>query len=106
MLVHHSLSVLPFVALAYGGPLIGRNPQCDTGSMQCCQSMQPAGSPALSVLASLLGLDLPVADDDTQVGLQCSSLSGAGSGCEAQPVCCSNTSFNGLINMGCSPINL
>ncbi|KAN0086297.1 fungal hydrophobin [Tylopilus felleus] len=108
MLVHHALAVLPFVALAYSGPLIGRNPRmCNTGSVQCCQSVQAAGSPAVSALTPLLNLS-GILLGNGQVGLSCTSLTGAGSTakCEAKPVCCNNTHFGGLINVGCSPIDV
>ncbi|KAI9461329.1 hydrophobin [Boletus coccyginus] len=107
MLVHHTLAVLPFVALAHSGPLAGRNPRvCNTGSIQCCQSVQSANSPAATVLAPLLGLAGLLGNG--QIGLQCSSLTGAGSSaqCESNPVCCNDTHYDGLINVGCSPIDL
>lgn len=47
MLVRRTLSVLPFVALAYGGPLLGRNPKgkCDVGKIQCCQNVSTVRRP-------------------------------------------------------------
>ncbi|EGO01149.1 hypothetical protein SERLA73DRAFT_179238 [Serpula lacrymans var. lacrymans S7.3] len=82
--------------------------QCNTGPVQCCDKVQSANEGIVPELLSLLGLE--GISDDTQVGLTCSPLSGVGVGggskCSQQPVCCSNNSFNGLINIGCSPINI
>ncbi|KAL1720117.1 hypothetical protein EV715DRAFT_250828 [Schizophyllum commune] len=50
------------------------------------------------------GLDL-----DSLVGVQCSPLSVIGVGgnsCSSQVACCSNNTYNGLINIGCVPINI
>ncbi|KAF8548600.1 fungal hydrophobin [Imleria badia] len=106
MLVHNALAALPFVALAYGGPLFGRNPKvCNTGTIQCCQSVQSAGSPLATALAPLLSLS-GILLGNGQIGLQCNSLTGAGSSCESNPVCCNDTHFDGFINVGCSPISL
>ncbi|KAH0835039.1 hydrophobin [Lanmaoa asiatica] len=107
MLVPHPLCLLFFIPLAYSGPLIPRNPHCTTGSVQCCQSVQSAGSPVVTALAGLLD-GLPLLQGDTQVGLACSGITGAGSGtsCKSTSVCCNSTHYNGLINVGCSPIDL
>ncbi|KAG6379942.1 fungal hydrophobin [Boletus reticuloceps] len=108
MLAHHALAVLPFVTLACCGPLIGRNPQlCNVGATaSCCESVQSAGTPQVSDLLALLNV-LPLLGND-QVGFSCTSLTGAGSTvkCGSNPVCCNQTQFNGLINVGCSPIDL
>ncbi|KAH7919096.1 hypothetical protein BV22DRAFT_1041221 [Leucogyrophana mollusca] len=44
------------------------------------------------------------------IGIACSPVTGGGTGagCEVnqQPVCCTDNTFNGLINVGCSPINI
>ncbi|KAG1727833.1 fungal hydrophobin [Suillus lakei] len=44
------------------------------------------------------------------VGLDCSGISvvGTSSGCEAnqEPLCCEDNSYNGLVNLGCTPINV
>ncbi|KAK7460516.1 hypothetical protein VKT23_009236 [Stygiomarasmius scandens] len=81
--------------------------QCSTGTLQCCQSVQSATSPVVSLLLGLLGVVL--GDLNLDVGLTCSPISVIGVGgnsCTAQPVCCQNNNFNGLIAIGCSPISI
>ncbi|EKM76514.1 hypothetical protein AGABI1DRAFT_87237 [Agaricus bisporus var. burnettii JB137-S8] len=80
----------------------GQNSQCDVGKIDCCQSTQDAKSSAVQTLAGLLGIDLGGVTG--LVGLTCNGLSG--SSCTAQPVCCTGNSFDGLIVVGCSPINV
>lgn len=82
--------------------------QCDTGNIQCCggsTSVQNYNS-----AAEILGLIPIVAEVAGDVGLKCSPISvvGTGAGCEAnqEPLCCSNNQYNGLVNIGCTPINL
>lgn len=81
--------------------------QCNTGSLQCCNSVQSASSGAVGLLLGLLGVVLQ--DLTVLVGITCSPLSVIGVGgnsCSAQPVCCENNSFNGIIAIGCTPINI
>ncbi|EJD00381.1 fungal hydrophobin [Fomitiporia mediterranea MF3/22] len=81
--------------------------QCDTGSLQCCNSVQKADSSSIAGLLSLLGV--VVQDVNVLVGVTCSPITviGAGdSGCSANPVCCEDNSFGGLISLGCVPVNL
>ncbi|EGO03363.1 hypothetical protein SERLA73DRAFT_45878, partial [Serpula lacrymans var. lacrymans S7.3] len=83
--------------------------QCNTGPVQCCDSVQAVGfAPAVTTLLGLLGIVL--SSVDVLVGLTCSPLSvvgvGSGATCSAEPVCCEDNSFNGLISLGCSPVNL
>lgn len=43
--------------------------QCNTGTVQCCDAVAPAGQENIS---KLLGyLDIPVEDETTMVGLSC-----------------------------------
>ncbi|EIW85893.1 fungal hydrophobin [Coniophora puteana RWD-64-598 SS2] len=80
--------------------------QCNTGDIQCCNSTSSASDPATSLLLGLLGI--VVQGVDVLVGIDCSPISvlSGGSSCTAEPVCCENNNFNGLISLGCSPINL
>ncbi|KAK7460570.1 sc3 hydrophobin [Stygiomarasmius scandens] len=81
--------------------------QCNTGSIQCCNSVQKASSSSVGLLLGLLGVVL--GDLNVLVGVTCSPISVIGVGgnsCTAQPVCCENNSFNGIIAIGCTPINL
>ncbi|KIJ67292.1 hypothetical protein HYDPIDRAFT_84585 [Hydnomerulius pinastri MD-312] len=82
--------------------------ECDTGSLQCCNSVQAADSSAVTTLLGLLGI--VVGDLTGQVGLGCSPITvvgtGSGATCTQEPVCCTGNSYSGLINLGCSPINL
>ncbi|PPQ96007.1 hypothetical protein CVT26_016169 [Gymnopilus dilepis] len=81
--------------------------QCTTGEVQCCNSLEPGNSTIVDSLLSLLGV---VIDDvEGLVGITCTPISilGFGQGsCNEQPVCCSNNSFNGIIAIGCVPINI
>ncbi|KAF9224193.1 hypothetical protein BS17DRAFT_817089 [Gyrodon lividus] len=60
------------------------------------------------MLLGLLGAVLP--NVQGLVGLGCTPITvvGTGSGavCTQQPVCCTGNTYSGLINVGCSPINL
>ncbi|KAF9448228.1 fungal hydrophobin [Macrolepiota fuliginosa MF-IS2] len=81
--------------------------QCNTGPIQCCDSVQAANSPAASKLLALLGV--VVQDVSVLVGITCTPITVIGAGgnsCSAQPVCCENNSFNGVVAIGCSPVNL
>ncbi|KAF9558075.1 fungal hydrophobin [Agrocybe pediades] len=81
--------------------------QCPPGDVLCCNSVQQADSPSLTTLLGLLGIVIP--NVSGLVGLTCDPISviGVGGGsCSAQPVCCSNHNFNGLLAFGCVPINL
>ncbi|TEB20983.1 fungal hydrophobin [Coprinellus micaceus] len=107
-----ALVALFFVAAVTASPLPGGAPvpaasQCNTGPVQCCNSVQSASSNPVQALLGLLGI--AVGDVDLLVGLTCSPISIIGlpgNSCSAQPVCCTNNNFNGVVALGCSPINL
>ncbi|KAF8993276.1 hydrophobin, partial [Cyathus striatus] len=96
---------LPLLAAANAVPR--QTGQCNTGPVQCCNSVQSASDPTTASLLGLLGIVLsPIT---ALIGFNCSPLSVAGIGgnsCTAQPVCCTNNQFNGLIALGCNPINI
>ncbi|KAF9480555.1 fungal hydrophobin [Pholiota conissans] len=100
------ISALPVLAAATA--IVPRQTgDCNTGSIQCCMSTQTASLTSLAQLGGLLGLSLPPITG--LIGLACSGINVLGVGgtsCSAQPVCCTNNSFNGLVALGCSPINL
>ncbi|KAG2347183.1 hydrophobin-1 precursor [Suillus weaverae] len=86
----------------------GGSGQCSTGSIQCCESVDKSGhGSSLDELLSLLNLNIP---DETPCGTSCSPISlfggGSGANCNQEPVCCEDNSYNGLVNIGCSPINI
>ncbi|PPR00088.1 hypothetical protein CVT24_008990 [Panaeolus cyanescens] len=96
-----------FPVLAAATVLKMRDGDCNVGDIQCCNTTMSATSTNLSMLSGLLGLVLPSLGG--LLGLNCSGLSVLGLGgnsCSAQPVCCSNNTFGGLISLGCIPINI
>ncbi|KAF9442359.1 fungal hydrophobin [Macrolepiota fuliginosa MF-IS2] len=100
--------VLPLLAAA-GGPTPTPIPanQCNVGNLQCCNSAQSASSSNVATLLGLLGIALGSVTG--LVGITCNPISVIGVGgnsCNAQPVCCSNNSFNGVVALGCTPVNL
>ncbi|KDR75961.1 hypothetical protein GALMADRAFT_140193 [Galerina marginata CBS 339.88] len=96
---------LPVLAAATAIPRTDGD--CNTGDIQCCNSTVQSSTTSLGLLSGLLGLVLP--DLGGLIGLSCGGLNILGIGgnsCSAQPVCCTNNSFNGLIALGCTPINI
>ncbi|KAI0333079.1 fungal hydrophobin [Cubamyces sp. BRFM 1775] len=95
-------------AFALALPLLAAAQNCNTGPVQCCNSVENADSAAGSAILSLLGLNLQ--DIVGQIGLQCDPISviggGVGAHCSAQPVCCQNNNVGGLISVGCVPVQL
>ncbi|KAF5325853.1 hypothetical protein D9611_000538 [Ephemerocybe angulata] len=95
------------VAIPTGGPTTPTPipaSQC-TGPIQCCNSVQSAGAPAV---ATILGLGINVGLN-VMVGLTCSPLSIFGIGensCTGEIVCCTNNSFGGLIAIGCTVVDI
>ncbi|KAI3608906.1 hydrophobin [Moniliophthora roreri] len=80
---------------------------CSTGPIECCNTVTNAGDPAAAGILSLIGV--VVQDLNVVVGLTCSPVTvigAGGSGCSANPVCCSDNSHGGLISIGCVPVDL
>ncbi|KIJ43462.1 hypothetical protein M422DRAFT_169939, partial [Sphaerobolus stellatus SS14] len=83
-----------------------------SGNAQCCNSTAKATDPAATKILGLLGV--VVQGVDVLVGLGCTPITvmqvehgvGQGANCAQQPVCCQNNNFNGVINIGCTPISL
>jgi hypothetical protein len=87
-------------------PPPGINNSCNGGTIQCCNSVTNANSSVRKAIEDLLGL---VVAPNVAVGLTCTPLSAVGlsSGtCSQQSVCCEDNSFNGVVAVGCSPINI
>ncbi|KAK0442678.1 hydrophobin [Desarmillaria tabescens] len=100
-----TLLALPLLATATAIPRDGTT--CTSGTAQCCSSIQSATSNPIQSLLGLLGIALGGLAGD--VGLTCSPITAIGLGttqCSNQVVCCQNNSFNGLIALGCNPINI
>ncbi|PPQ77811.1 hypothetical protein CVT25_015305 [Psilocybe cyanescens] len=80
---------------------------CNTGDIQCCNQMYSAQSAQGNWLATLVGV--VVGPLTGQIGANCSPISAIGAGgnsCTEQPVCCTSNHYNGLVNVGCTPVNV
>ncbi|KAG2749248.1 fungal hydrophobin [Suillus brevipes Sb2] len=98
------LALLPFALLAVA------DGQCNTGEIQCCDNSTSYDSYDAQKAFDQVGLVDVAAVVGAFVGLDCSGISvvGTSSGCEAnqEPLCCEDNSYNGLVNLGCTPINV
>ncbi|KAF8839974.1 fungal hydrophobin [Paxillus ammoniavirescens] len=78
--------------------------QCNTGNVQCCNSLSSATN--FADILNRLGSDYDPADN---VGVDCTPISvmggGESAGCQQQPLCCRNNTYSGAINVGCSPFD-
>ncbi|KAG7442149.1 fungal hydrophobin [Guyanagaster necrorhizus] len=102
------LATLASIAMAAPTTATYTGGQCNTGSMQCCNQAGPANKlPLDSTVAGILSIILPSLS--VPVGISCTPISVIGAGgnsCTEQTVCCENNNFNGVIAIGCTPINL
>ncbi|EJD01687.1 fungal hydrophobin [Fomitiporia mediterranea MF3/22] len=81
--------------------------QCNTGPIQCCNTVTTAGDSAAAGILGLLGI--VVQDLDILVGLTCTPITIIGTGgasCNAHPVCCEDNSHGDLISIGCVPVDI
>ncbi|KAF9569275.1 fungal hydrophobin [Agrocybe pediades] len=100
-----AISAVALATLAVATPV--RRAQCTTGTLNCCNSLQDATTSTVAALLGLLGID--ASGVTAQVGVTCSPITVIGAGsdsCTAQPVCCTDNSFHGIVALGCSPISL
>ncbi|KAJ3565979.1 hypothetical protein NP233_g7294 [Leucocoprinus birnbaumii] len=80
--------------------------QCNIGNLHCCNSVQTTHQ--ASSLLNELGIAIGGAVSGL-VGVTCNPIHVIGIGgnsCSQQPVCCSNNHFNGVVSLGCTPVNL
>ncbi|KAF9053322.1 hydrophobin, partial [Panaeolus papilionaceus] len=82
--------------------------QCNTDKLFCCNQVQQANNSIIAGLLSTIGV--VVSPITALVGVNCSPIDvlgiGSGGACTAQPVCCQNNDFHGLITVGCTPVTL
>ncbi|KAL4061877.1 fungal hydrophobin-domain-containing protein [Scleroderma yunnanense] len=116
MFIRASALLLPVVALssvvaAAPEPISARGgSSCSNGTLQCCTSTFDATQSNLNLLTGLLGIVASVPLVGPLLALNCSPITGLGLGtganCAQQTVCCQNDQFTGLINVGCTNVNL
>ncbi|KAG6328628.1 hypothetical protein ID866_10461 [Astraeus odoratus] len=97
-------AVASLAALAIANPLSARQ-QCQNGSIQCCntvpQSFQYLSAYGKHNVADVIAMLSATAD------VSCSPIGVlSGNSCTQQTVCCNDTEFNGVVNVGCSNISL
>ncbi|KDR71747.1 hypothetical protein GALMADRAFT_126674 [Galerina marginata CBS 339.88] len=97
-----------FAALSATSVLAGGiEDSCNTGTIQCCNSLNaPTSAAATDALAGLIGVVIQGLTG--QVGLGCNPITvigtGTGANCQAAPACCDHVVSNSLIGIDCSPI--
>ncbi|PIL33167.1 hypothetical protein GSI_04617 [Ganoderma sinense ZZ0214-1] len=97
-----AFSTLAFAALATAHNV------CNTGSLQCCNSVVDSQSPEGTAILSVVGV---AAKDVTGlVGVECTPITVVGAGvsksCTAEPVCCKNSGVGDGVGIGCVPVSL
>ncbi|KAJ8595464.1 fungal hydrophobin [Rhizopogon salebrosus TDB-379] len=95
-------AVATLAAVAVATPVA--HGECDTGTMQCCKSsetLEEYNNSPMGTITGLLPIDLGL---DTIVGLSCSAI--LGGSCTTDPMCCTGNQYYGLVNVGCTPINI
>ncbi|KAG6334436.1 hypothetical protein ID866_4650 [Astraeus odoratus] len=82
---------------------------CSNGTLQCCNQTFTADQTGVAAIEGLLGVVVDAVVGPL-LGIGCSPITiigvGSGSTCTQQTVCCQNTEFNGLVNVGCTAISL
>ncbi|KAH9170838.1 hypothetical protein EDB89DRAFT_1237619 [Lactarius sanguifluus] len=89
---------------AYPPPPTTTVSQCNTGPVQCCNTFTSTSNPLTTLLSGLLPIGA-IIDPNLGVGLSCLPIISSIQ-CSNAPLCCNSLSQSGLINIGCTPINL
>ncbi|KAF9449847.1 hydrophobin-B [Macrolepiota fuliginosa MF-IS2] len=102
---------ITLVALVAIAPGIEANPHCNTGPIQCCNQVFSSKDHQAQTLLAHNGIGLDALAGVTgMVGAQCTPLTaigvGSGSHCSGQTVCCQKNNWNGVVAVGCNPINV
>ncbi|KAK1217390.1 hypothetical protein PQX77_019929 [Marasmius sp. AFHP31] len=100
-------TVSALATLAVATPTGGSGGSCNTGPIQCCNTVTNSKDPVAAGILGLLGI--VIQDVTVALGLGCSPITvigGGNGGCSANPVCCENNSHGTLISIGCIPIQL
>ncbi|EAU81871.2 hypothetical protein CC1G_06082 [Coprinopsis cinerea okayama7 len=83
--------------------------QCNGGQVQCCNDVKETNQLDAPYNQLLSVFDVDVKQLTGKVGLTCNTVNVLGIGsnsCDAQTVCCTDNSFDGIIALGCTPINI
>ncbi|KAF8154175.1 fungal hydrophobin-domain-containing protein [Crassisporium funariophilum] len=81
--------------------------QCNTGPIQCCNQVGTVDS--LGLADDFEAKGIVIDPFDAVIAVNCSPITIGGVGgnsCNAQPVCCNNNTYNGLVNVGCVVVNI
>ncbi|KAF9255933.1 hypothetical protein L218DRAFT_882885, partial [Marasmius fiardii PR-910] len=73
----------------------------------CCKNVRSSKDTVVRGLLAQLGVNLNGAD--IPIGTTCSPsqiIGIGGTSCSGQTVCCENTKFDGVVALGCVPINI
>ncbi|KAJ8519191.1 hypothetical protein ONZ45_g3847 [Pleurotus djamor] len=97
-------AILAAAANAAPGHSGAPNQQCSSGVKKCCSSIKDVKDIDVTQYKGLYGIAEIFADIKGYIALDCSPI--LGGGCGAQTVCCQNNEFHGLINIGCTPIDI
>ncbi|KAG2123821.1 hydrophobin-315 [Suillus clintonianus] len=104
-MIFNILALLPLALFVSAG-----SGQCNTGVIQCCNNSTTYESTAAKNAFDQAGLVNVEAVVNAFVGLTCSGISvvGTSDGCSAnqEPLCCEDNSYNGVVSLGCTPINV
>ncbi|RXW20584.1 hypothetical protein EST38_g5268 [Candolleomyces aberdarensis] len=104
------IAVSSLFLAAAAAPSGGNTSQCNDGYVACCNTVQEAKSMDKSISKALALAKVDVGSLTGYVASNCSPINvlalGSGASCSSQKVCCQNNHYNGLINIGCSPINV
>ncbi|PPR08051.1 hypothetical protein CVT24_010850 [Panaeolus cyanescens] len=81
---------------------------CNSGPVQCCNSLNDVSSFDATNIAALVGV--AVSSLTGQVGVQCNPITvigvGTGANCASAPVCCEENFQNQLIGINCTPVTV
>ncbi|KAF9463881.1 hydrophobin [Collybia nuda] len=101
------LAALSFALSVAAAPSAGQY-KCNTGAAYCCNETRQAQTVTDAKTKAIIAA---VAQGFTgTIGQNCSPITGLGVGggasCSQKPVCCENNQMNGLVVIGCTPIDI